>query len=303
MKTKTVCILILLALFSTVPALACSAAPTAPASRRISQKNIVYGEIDGQKLLLDSYFPQQSGRAALPVVLLVHGGGWSGGDKADFSEMAAFLAQEGYACFSINYRLVEEQANRYPAALDDVQRAVRWVRANANSYGLDAQRIAAIGASAGGHLVALLGTTETRLNDDPALAQYSSRVNAVVDLFGPVDLTRPFPAAGSGGNVQALVDAFLGQPAASVPELAREASPVFHLDSQTAPFLIFHGDQDALVPVEQSRQFHQALQSAGIDSTYVEFKNEGHGFAQPASQERFARELLAFLARQLKPAP
>ncbi len=298
MKTQTLCILILLALLSTVPALACSAAPPTPDSRRSAQKNIVYGEIDGQKLLLDSYFPQQSGRTALPVVLLVHGGGWSGGDKADFSEMAAFLAQEGYACFNINYRLVEEQANRYPAALDDVQRAVRWVRANANFYGLDAQRIAAIGASAGGHLVALLGTTETRHNDDPALAQYSSRVNAVVDLFGPVDLTRPF-----SGNVQTLVDAFVGQPAASVPELAREASPVFHIDSQTAPFLIFHGDQDALVPVEQSRQFHQALQAAGIDSTYVEFKNEGHGFAQPASQERFARELLAFFARQLKPAP
>src|SRR4029077_3790213 len=158
-----------------------------------------------------------------------------------------------------------------PAQLDDVQRAVRWVRANASKYGVDPDRVGAYGWSAGGQLAALLGTRDTRDAASP-LAAYPSRVACVVDLAGDVDLaayTSP-PALDEGV-------ALLGGTPAQVPERYREASPLSWIDARTAPFLVIHGAQDDVVPVSQSRGLVSALRAAGVESEYAELHDACHG--------------------------
>ena len=156
------------------------------------EPDVVYGEVDGQKLLVDIYHPGDSATRTRPALVLVHGGAWAAGSRHDFKDMAVELAKEGYVVFSIEYRLVTEKTNRWPAQLDDSQRAVRWVRAHAAQYHLDPQHLGVIGGSAGGHLVACLGTMDTHDNSDPELAAYSSRAQVVVDMNGPTNLEDSF---------------------------------------------------------------------------------------------------------------
>lgn len=261
-----------------------------------TQANVEYGTVDGQKLLLDIFAPEDTAKIH-PAVIFVHGGAWQAGSKENFSEAAVRLAQQGFVCFSIDYRLMTDAGNRWPDQIDDTQRAVRWVRAHADAYHVDPKRLGAVGASAGGQLVALLGTTERRDNSDASLASYSSHVQCVVDMYGPVDLTKTFIGK------QAWVDALLkklfnGQADGPV---AQEASPLFHVDAKSAPFLIFHGKLDDIVPLEQSQRMDAALRKAGIESKLIVFDNEGHGFSRPENKERFNEELLQFLKAQLKP--
>ncbi len=260
--------------------------------------DIVYGEADGQKLLLDAFRPAGELKTR-PALILVHGGGWAGGDKKDFRDLAVGATRAGYATFSVGYRLVKADANKYPAQIDDVQRAVRWIRANAARFGADPNRIGALGASAGGHLVALLGTRETRDNSVPELSAYSSRVNCVVDMFGPTDFT--LANAGLSNEGTSIVLNFFGKTPQEAPELYRDGSPIVHIDHNTVPFLIFHGDADPLVPLNQSERFYDALQKAKIESKLIVFKGEGHGFTQPANQATFIQETLAFFNQHLKP--
>jgi acetyl esterase/lipase len=263
-----------------------------------TEKDVVYGEVDGQELLLDVYRPGGAPKTR-PAVVLVHGGGWSAGSKNDFGDLAAGLTRAGYVSFSVGYRLVTAARNKYPAQIDDVQRAVRWIRAHSERYGVDPKRIGALGASAGGHLVALLGTRDTRDNSDPELAAYSSRVNCVIDIFGPTDFTGP--KAGLSPDAHAIVLNFFGQSPEEAPALYRDASPITHIDQKTVPFLIFHGTADPLVPIDQSQRFYDALRTAKIEATFIPFEGEGHGFVKKENQDRFLQEGLAFLNRHLKP--
>ncbi len=272
------------------------------------KKNLEYGQANGQKLLLDAYLPPDSFARPQPAVMLVHGGGWEGGDRATryLPQWSKALAEQGFAAFSIDYRLVHRPENgkpaqnQYPAALDDCQRAVRWLRCHAQQFGIRPGRIAGLGESAGGHLVALLGTTDTRDNTDPELARYSSRLNAVVDLYGPADLTQPLTdLLFFGITPRQLVDNFVGPD----PARRREASPRWHIDGQTPPFLIMHGAKDALVPVEQSRNFYAALQKAGRTSTYIEFPEENHGFGAETNRGRMMAETLSFLRQTFQDNP
>ena len=292
--------------------------------RRLPISEYCYGEANDEPLMLDVYRPSRTNSVAKgkqPCVLLVHGGAWCGGSRNDVAGDARALAAKGYVCFAVDYRLfngptrLKDPAlpirNRYPAALDDCQRAVRWIRSRADEFQVDPDRLAAIGWSAGGHLVGLLGTMDTRDNSDPALARYSSRVNAVVDAFGPADFTMPLPEVNLIGKpvdeksdlwilsktARWLQDDYLGSADAAV---RREASPVYHVDSQTVPFLIMHGAQDTLVPPEQSRALLARLKAAGKDASLVEFPGEGHGFGQRESRKRSAEEMQSFLGRVLK---
>ena len=262
------------------------------------ESDVMYGEADGQRLLLDVYRPAES-KKVLPAIVLVHGGGWSGGDKRDFHDVAMTLSESGYVCFSVNYRLVTNAGNKYPAQLDDVQRAVRWIRANADKYGVDPNHIGALGASAGGHLVSLLGTMDTRINSDPALARYSSRVTCVVDMFGPVDLTVRFPVL-PGADIEGFVVNLIGKAHVIAPGAYRNASPLFHINKKTVPFLIFHGTADPFVPIVQSQRFYNELHKAHIEATFIEFDGEGHGFSRKENINRFFIETLAFFNRHLK---
>lgn len=261
------------------------------------ERDVEYGEAVGQKLLVDVYRPaDQSPDKKYPAVILVHGGGWRGGDRRAFAETALgrALADDGLVAFSIEYRLVKPAPdgkswlNGYPAAIDDCRRAVRWVREHSADYGIDATKLGAAGDSAGGHLVSLLGTTD---GDSPT----SSRVQAVVDIYGPADLTIDVSKLRLGDlNVQELVDSFV-----STPEQKREASPLLHIDDKTADFLILHGTDDPLVSVQQSRDFHAALQKAGRQSELVEFPGAGHGFQGKDSEAALAKAI-AFFEKELK---
>ena len=279
---------------------ACGRAQT-PALRH--EADVSYGEADHQPLRLDLWRPADDRR--LPAVVFIHGGGWSAGDKNDFAGLAQGLAAHGYVCFSINYRLVKAPANPWPACYDDCQRAVRWVRAHAADYNLDPDKLGVLGASAGGHLVAMLGATDTRDNSDADLAKFSSRPTCVVDLFGPVDFTADLTVVGQAGPwVVALVKGLLqGKTKDEAPDLYKAASPIFHIDAATVPFLIFQGGKDPLVSPTQSRSLDAALRAAGRPSTLIEFPEEGHGFVQKANLETFVKQTLAFFDHWLKGQP
>jgi acetyl esterase/lipase len=153
------------------------------------EENVPYAEAAGSQLHLDIYEPPEKSSDLRPAVVLIHGGGWTDFDKSTMRGMGQFLARAGFVAVSVDYRLFHGTENRWPAQLDDVQRAVRWLRASAGKYGVNPDHIGAFGHSAGAQLAAFLGMEDTRDNSDAALAKYSSRVQAVVDVSGPTDFT------------------------------------------------------------------------------------------------------------------
>jgi len=273
--------------------------PTAPAATSdtgASESNVVYGNAAGTPLLLDVYQPQ-SGAQPYSAVLLIHGGSWMNGDKTAMAALGRWLARNNFVAFSIDYRLFDGKSkNPWPAQLDDAQRAVRWIRANAAKYHVDPAHIGAFGHSAGAQMAALLGEIDTRDNSDPKLAAYSSKVQAVVDASGPVDLTRNNDADG-----EIFLAAFLGATQKQNPEIWRAASPLFGIKPDTAPFLIFHGTQDNSVPIAESEQFAAALEKAGIPVTLFKVE-DGHTFATQDAKRKLAIETVAFFNRTLRPA-
>ncbi len=265
------------------------------------ESDVVYGEAGGQSLKLDIYSPKPEPTSPRPAIMIIHGGGWSAGSRkgALQQSIAKTFSQEGFVCICVGYRLVTRDSNKYPAAVDDVQRAVRWIRANAVKYHIDPNRIGAIGDSAGGHLVSLLGTRETRDNSDQTLARFSSKVNCVVNLYGPADFTiKASPAVSS--TALSILTNFFGKTQEQAPDIYQDASPVAHVSSKSAPFLIFHGSQDFLVPLDQSQRLHDALKKAGVEVKLVVVE-DGHGFRKKENQELFLQETRAFFVRHLKP--
>lgn len=273
-------------------------APTqTPAPRVLS--DVAYGTDPAQKM--DIYLPDGF-TGPRPGVALIHGGGWEGGDKGGYVPTGKALANLGFVAFSLNYRLAP--AAHYPAQVDDVQRAVRWMRLHAADYALDPTRIGALGDSAGGHLVLYLGTHDTRDNADPTLAAQSSRVQCVVDFYGPSDLTTLVPSTpqtdGQKAVAQMLVYLFNGTPEAT-RGLARDASPLFAVDARSAPTLIMTGTDDPLVPVDQSTRMADALRAAGVETTLAIMYKEGHAFLNPSVSQIYSPMSFEWLTRHLKP--
>jgi acetyl esterase/lipase len=235
------------------------------------ERDIVYTAAGAIPQKMDIYYPRAATKAA-PALLYVHGGGWTGGNKGagngtvDTQE----LVSRGYLVAAIDYRLAPQYL--FPAQIEDVKCAVRFLRENAALLGIDPARIGAWGGSAGAHLVALLGTAglEAGMEGTGGYAGQSSRVQAVVDLFGPADLTVFFGPAGKLLEVFGTTD--------PRSEAARRASPVSWITPDDPPFLIIHGDQDATVPLSQSRILYDRLQAAGVPATLVVVKNGGHSF-------------------------
>jgi acetyl esterase/lipase len=257
------------------------------------KENVPYASVNGTELHLDVYVPAGHGAEIRPAVLLIHGGGWTSLDKSTMRGMGQFLARSGFVAFSVDYRLLQGTENRWPAQLDDVQRAVRWMRANAAKYGVNPERIGAFGHSAGAQLAALLGMEETRDNSDPTLGKYSSRVQAVVDVSGPADLTADHDSEGEG-----FLANFLGADYSTHPEVWRDASPAFHISKGDAAFLIVHGTQDQIVPVSQSQELFEKLQSAGVPASLIKIDG-GHVFQSPEARRQLAIETRAFFNRYL----
>jgi len=234
---------------------------------------------------LDLYLPV--GEGPFPVVVNIHGGGFRFGDKRMVPDgVSRALLEAGFAVASVDYRLSGEAC--FPAAVQDVKAAVRFLRAQADGYRLDAGRIAAFGQSAGGNLAAMLGTSGGEAQfDDPALGHtgVTSRVQAVVDWFGPTDFLQMAEQAKAqgirGGQKYEEADSFesryLGAPIREVPDRTRQANPVAYVDRDDPPFLIQHGADDPLVPVAQSQLLAEALEAAGCRVQFVCLPGAGHG--------------------------
>lgn len=240
------------------------------------KKDLVYARYGNREMHLDLYLPKL-GAGVFPAVVWVHGGGWTGGSKTRFRRQAALLAARGFAGACIEYRLAGEA--KFPAALQDVKASVRYLRANAAKYRIDPNKIGAAGGSAGGHLVAMLGTTAgiARFEGDGGNSGYSSRVQAVIALYPATDLVssgKRNPTGTSGG-----LYTFLGATYAEKPDLWADASPLTHVNKNAPPFLCMHGDQDKLVPFQQSVDLVNRLKAAGARAELFTAEGGGHGFA------------------------
>ncbi len=270
--------------------------PLPPSLDASVTKDIPYATVAGKPLLLDIYDPGDASTDPRPAVVLIHGGAWSSYDKSTMHGMGMFLARCGFVGFSVDYRLFNGKENLWPAQLDDVQRAVRWIRAHAGKYNIDPDRIGAFGHSAGAQLAALLGMEDTRDNSDPALAKYSSRVEAVVDVSGPTDFT-----ANHDPDGDAFLSAFFGGDYPQRAQVWQDASPVFHVAKNDAPFLIVHGTHDEDVALAQAQELTEKLKQAKISVKLVTV-DDAHTFTSPEARRRLALESQEFFDQYLRPA-
>jgi acetyl esterase/lipase len=221
-------------------------------------KNIEYKNIGGKSLQLDIYIPKNVSKP-VPLLVFIHGGGWRGGDRADYLVYLVAFAKKGYITATVSYRLLKDAP--YPACAEDITDAVSWFFKNGQKYGYDPDRIALIGGSAGGHLAMLAGYgwKNPATNIDTA---GDHRIKAVVDIYGPYDLTTEY------ARTHSLVTSFLNNTYEKAPEIFSEASPKHYLDSTDPPTMILQGTSDQLVPVSQSDSLKAMLDNLGIPCVY-----------------------------------
>ena len=255
----------------------------------------VYGGHQRQKL--DLYLPKDG--TNLPLIINIHGGAFKMGSKEDGVPLG-YLAQ-GYAVASINYRLSQHAV--FPAQIQDCKAAVRWLRAHAGEYRLDPRRFAAWGSSAGGHLAAMLGTTgDAKELEVGGNLNQPSRVQAVVDYFGPTDFLQMDAHRLPNGMVHDAPDSpeseLVGGPIQQDQEKTARANPITYVTRNAPPFLICHGDADPLVPHHQSELLEAALKKAGVPVTCYTVKGAGHGGFKDPKVPIMTRE---FLAKYLQP--
>ena len=271
--------------------------PPLPAGTTV-HRDLAYVAGGHQRQKLDLYLPGDAQRP--PLIVMIHGGAFRMGSK-EGENPVPFLA-EGYAVASINYRLSGHAI--FPAQIEDCKAAVRWLRAHAAQYGFDPGRFGVIGSSAGGHLAAMLGTAgSTTEFDVGAYLNASSRVQAVVDRFGPTDFLQMDAHRLPAGQVHNTPDSpesqLVGGNLQDNPEKVRRASPITYVTRDAPPFLIIHGDNDPLVPHHQSELLAAALKKAGVPVTFYTVKGGGHGGFTDPNVDRMTRE---FFATHLKPA-
>ena len=236
-------------------------------------RDVVYGKGGGEDLKLNFARPK-NGAKNLPCIVFTHGGGWQGGDRSAHDDAVRATAARGFVSATIRYRLAP--AHRFPAQVHDVKCAIRFLRAHADKFGLDPNRIAAVGFSAGAHLSMMLGVTQQddKLEGDGGWADQSSGVQVVVSFFGPTDLaaddlpapTRPILVNFMGGPVEEKLDAY------------KQASPVSYITPDDAPMLLFNGTRDPLVPHTQAYRMIEAMTNAEVPGRADIIAGAGHGW-------------------------
>lgn len=272
-----------------------------------TERDIQYVSAGDPAQTLDLYVPEQANGKPRPLIVFIHGGGWSGGSKRDYEGFALGVVRQGYAAASVEYRF--SQKAKFPAQIQDCQAAIRWLRANSKKFNIDPKRFGALGASAGGHLVALVGTSGGKhaFATVGGNEKQSDRVQAVCDFFGPTDFNTVMSQAAAdktknifnfnhpGDPYSDLIGAHMGEDKAK----CEAVSPVHYVSKDNPPFLILHGNVDALVPYAQSIELRDLLLKHKVDVLLQTIPNAGHGgggFDNPA----VVKLILTFFDKQLK---
>ncbi len=251
-------------------------------------KNLRYVDNGYERQVLDLYLPAEP-KLPKPLVIWIHGGGWQNGSKENCPALG--LTSQGFAVASINYRLSGQAP--FPAQIQDCQAAVRWLRAHAAEYGLDPDKFGVWGSSAGGHLVALVGTTGDvdGFESVGGHREVSHKVQAVCDWFGPTDFLQMDRQAGGKGrfghnDANSPESKLIGGPITEHPDRVAKANPITYVSKADPPFLICHGDADNLVPLGQSELLEAALKQAQVPVTLYVVKGGGHGgWSDPKPRE------------------
>ena len=270
-----------------------SIAKGAEPQKTTTEQDIVYTKVGTSELKLDLARPTE-GDGPYPAIVVIHGGAWRAGNKADVRPILPQFAQRGYIAISPQYRFCPKDT--FPAQVHDVKAAVRWLKVNAKKYKVDPERIGAMGFSAGGHLALMLGLTSPAdgLEGDVTAGGPDSRVKAVVNYFGPTDLA----AKDIPDISKPLVKDFLGGTPQDKPEAAAKASPLTFVSKDDAPVLTFQGTKDPLVPFTQATKLAQAMSAAGVSGRVELLVGAQHGWAGP-EMERTISETFSFLERHL----
>ncbi len=292
-----------------VTTLIASATVAAEPAEFATLPDLTYATVGDDKMKLDLVVPK--GPGPHPCVVCFHGGAWKAGNRKDLTKpsllslggdskvkefrLLEMLARKGYAAASVSYRLAPE--NKFPAQIDDAKTAVRFLRTNAKKYDLDTERFASLGFSSGGHLAALLGVTDSTAGFDGKLYPgVSSRVQCVIDYFGPTDLSL-------FAQTPALEDIFmvplLGKECRTDAKLYAKASPVEYVTKAAPPTLIIHGNLDFIVPIIHSERFHAKLKAAGVKTEFLVMNGRGHGWTGD-DNEASAKAFVKFLDENLK---
>jgi acetyl esterase/lipase len=268
-------------------------APRLPSSVR-GEFDIDYAGDENARQKLDLLLPTEpAGEGPLPVIVYIHGGEWRGGNKREgIAFLIPSVGSGKYAGATLDYRL--SNGAIWPAQVHDCKAAVRWLRANAKKYNLDPLRIGVIGASAGGQLAAMLGTSgnidrlEGKVGDK---LNEPSRVSCVVDEFGPTELLAmsEFPSDIEHDSPDSPESRLVGGPIQQRKEAARSASPITYVSSDDPPFLLIHGTDDPLVPYDQSERFLAALQEEGVDAALIKVQGGAHGGFRSGELDRRIR--------------
>jgi acetyl esterase/lipase len=283
---------IALVLLAIAPALA----DDQPADVEVKE-NVVYGKTGGEELSLHLATPKNLS-APTPAIAYIHGGGWRQGSKDGHLNQIKQAARQGYVSISIGYRFAP--AHRFPAQVEDVKCAIRWLRAHADQLHVDPQRIGAIGFSAGAHLSMMLGVMDSAdgLEGDGGWPDQSSKVQAVVAYFGPTNFESIYPS-----RSVPILEQFLGGTRQEKPEVYKQASPITYVNAGDAPMLLFHGTKDILVPYEQAFEMATALTKAGVPGRVELLLGAGHGWREDGEMQRTQAAAMAFFDQYLKNSP
>ncbi len=294
-----------LAAILTTPVLLLLACDLARCAEVAVEENVIYGKAGETELKLDLARPEGDG--PFPAIVFIHGGGWSQGSRQSYRGQIEEAARRGYVAATISYRLMQfdeskkettTAAPNFPAQIHDAKAAIRWLRANANKYSVNPDRIGVTGGSAGGHLSLLVGLTDpaANLEGDSGNPEQSSRVQAVVNVFGPTDMA----FCHEKSSVAWIFRLFMGGTPAEVAEQYRTASPITYVSEDDPPVLTLHGDHDDLVPIEQARRLDEKMKAVGASHTLMVFEGQGHGFGGD-NQQKAMNAMWAFFDEHLKP--
>ena len=263
----------------------------------LEMKDVVFAKTKAKDLKMDIYTPSGN-KVNRPALMWIHGGGWKRGDRSNC--ILKWLTQHGFVVASISYRFSHEA--KFPAQIHDCKAALRFLKANADKYGIDKTKIAVGGASAGGHLAALMATTSGDKYFDGKLGDYPNQITdtpAVIDFYGATDFllrskVQPDKTDKKGGVVFEL----LGAAVSENKELARKSSAAYQVSANSAPLLIFHGDEDKVVLLPQSERIHQVYQSFDLISELHVLKGAGHG-GKAFSSNKTKKLIIDFLNKHI----